>query len=377
MRSEKLISISMHASVWVLLFIMPYLIFDFSAVKLFEFSRVFNFAIAILFFYFNYFILVPNFLLRKRIFIFFLVIVLSVGVSIGLSVLIKNVAPNAFLSEKEISDQSNYNTNEVETTQEVYAIDESSDKQFNKFIEQNRKHFFIKKRFTSLLILFVLFSFLISTIIKLTREWYQNEKLKQEMENTSLKSELSFLKSQVNPHFLFNTLNGIYALAIKKSDETPTAIVKLSELMRYMLYESEKDLVLLDDEIEYLRNFIELQKLRLPKNASIVFNTGSNVTKGITIEPMLFIAFVENAFKHGQDIDGVEISVELKVNESELILDVVNSISNSASKDHTSGIGLVNIRKRLDLLYGENYNLEQWVHDNYYNICLKLKLKKP
>jgi len=232
----------------------------------------------------------------------------------------------------------------------------------------------LKKRLTLSTVFLVFFALLIGSIIKITQEWYITEKQKKEMENSKLISELSFLKSQVNPHFLFNTLNGIYALAIAKSDETPKAVIKLSELMRHMLYESDKDMVQLDSEIEYLNNFVELQKLRLPANAIVAFNAEGTIG-GKMIEPMLFIPFVENAFKHGQDINGVNINIELKVKDNELSLKVVNKISNSESKDSSSGIGLVNIRKRLDLLYKDTYTLKQWELEEYYFINLVLKLK--
>jgi LytS/YehU family sensor histidine kinase len=172
---------------------------------------------------------------------------------------------------------------------------------------------------------------------------------------------------------LFNSLNGIYALAIKKSDATPDAVLQLSELMRHMLYESEKEEVALGKEVEYLRNYLQLQKLRMPEGAQINFDVEGDVG-GKMIAPMLFIPFIENGFKHGVDIDGVRIQIKLKVKDNTLTFDMINSISGSTSKDASSGIGLANVRKRLDLLYGNKYHLDYKESNGNFVVHLQLNL---
>lgn len=218
----------------------------------------------------------------------------------------------------------------------------------------------------------VFIALLLSTSIKVTQEWYRNEKQKQVMEKEKIATELSFLKSQVNPHFLFNTLNGIYSLANKKSDQTGGAIVKLSELMRHMLYESEKDLVALDKEIAYLQNYIELQELRLSNDSTVSFSVEGE-TIGKTIEPMLMIPFIENAFKHGVDSEGADIDVSIRVTNTELNLKVRNRISKSQRKDESSGIGLVNIKKQLENRYPGKYRLNIEQEGDTFNVDLKLR----
>lgn len=218
-------------------------------------------------------------------------------------------------------------------------------------------------------------SFFISTITRETREWYVQEKERKEMEKQQLISELSFLKSQVNPHFLFNSLNGIYALAMKKSDKTPEAVLQLSDLMRHMLYESDKEKVALEKEVEYLQNYIHLQQLRLPSEVQVNFQAEGEL-HGKTIAPMLFIPFVENAFKHGVDSRGGNIQIKIQVKGNILSFDMMNRISQAQNKDTVSGIGLANVRKRLDLLYPSRYKLEYKETNGNFVVHLHLTLEK-
>ncbi|NJK95051.1 MAG: histidine kinase [Bacteroidales bacterium] len=199
----------------------------------------------------------------------------------------------------------------------------------------------------------------IGTSIRVTEQWYQNEKLRKEMENQKLTAELSFLKSQINPHFFFNTLNSIYSLAISKSDKTPEAIIKLSELMRFIIYESEKDKVPLRREVEYIQNYVELQKLRVMSNIIVRFWVEGD-TNDKKIEPLLLLPFIENAFKHGIDsTKECTINIALKVTKNDLWLIVENPVVKPSMKQvkDPEGIGLSNSKKRLELIYGSNSNL--------------------
>jgi two-component system, LytTR family, sensor kinase len=216
----------------------------------------------------------------------------------------------------------------------------------------------------------------LSSAIRITNEWFKNDKQKKEMENEKLISELAFLKSQVNPHFLFNILNNICSLARKKSDDTENALIKLSQIMRYMLYESKDEKVSLEKEVDYLRSYIELQRLRISDKVIINFSiTGSPDL--LMIEPLLLIPFVENAFKHGISYLGNSIiNILLVVRENELTFKVDNTIAVNRNEaiPIESGIGLKNVRRRLELLYPEKYTLK--VNDNgtLYFIDLNLKL---
>ena len=223
-----------------------------------------------------------------------------------------------------------------------------------------------------------LFVFAISTAIKITNEWFRNEKQKKEMETEKLNSELAFLKSQVNPHFLFNILNNICSLARKKSDETENSIIKLSQIMRYMLYESKDEKVALEKEIEYLQNYIELQRLRISDTVRISFGI-EGTPENYFIEPMLLIPFVENAFKHGISyVDDSGIVIRLIMDKQTIRFIVENKIvkKNDENIHSDSGIGLKNVKRRLDLLYPGKHEL--LITDDHvkYLVDLKINLDK-
>jgi sensor histidine kinase YesM len=199
-----------------------------------------------------------------------------------------------------------------------------------------------------------------STIYRLISDYINEERLRKELENENLKSELSFLRSQISPHFMFNVLNTIVALARKKSDMVEPVTIQLSELMRYMLYESDERKVSIAKEIEYLRSYIELQKLRFGVYLNINFTISDKAQKGRTIEPMLLIPFVENAFKHGTGLaKNPVINVEIDLNDDSFHFKVSNSLNTDKqeSKDGSSGIGLANVKRRLQLLYPNAHQL--------------------
>lgn len=222
-------------------------------------------------------------------------------------------------------------------------------------------------------LLFVLL-FAIGTSVKLVGEWYKSERLKQQIENQKINAEISFLKTQLNPHFLFNSLNSIYSLANKKSDDTTEAIVTLSELMRYMIYETQKELVPLADEINYIKNYISLQNLRLKDSSGVRVNIYGKIDH--KIEPLLLISFIENAFKYGTDYTGkTDIRICIEVIENSLTLEVVNHVSVHKRDDQNSGIGLTNVIKRLQLQYPNIHELLIEEKDKHFAVKLNLKLK--
>lgn len=217
------------------------------------------------------------------------------------------------------------------------------------------------------------FFIFLSTILKFIIDWFRNEQIRSNLENEKLISELAFLKSQINPHFLFNSLNNIYSLAYQKSDKTPEAVLKLSEIMRYMLYESNENLVKLDDEIRYVENYIELQKLRFKDKVYITFEIDGD-THDKKITPLVLISFVENAFKHGIATDKDNpLTIVLNVTVDKLFFQVINKKS-TQNKDQTGGIGLQNVQRRLDLLYKGQYRLHIEDNEAIYNCELYLDL---
>lgn len=213
----------------------------------------------------------------------------------------------------------------------------------------------------------------VSTCSRVIQEWLGIEKKKQEIENEKLATELSFLKSQINPHFLFNTLNNIYSLALVKSNATADAVLKLSSIMRYVFSETKHHLVPLEKEIEFIRDYIELQKVRLTDKVTIQFLTEGPIEEQ-QIAPLILIPFVENAFKYG--ISTKETSViffELKANETSINFTSQNDIAaGQKEKNEQTGIGLKNTRRRLELLYPHKHTLIVHVENNRFIVHLTL-----
>jgi len=227
---------------------------------------------------------------------------------------------------------------------------------------------------------FVTINFLLvfglSTALRLTSDRIQFEREREQRENENLKSELSLLRSQVSPHFMFNVLNSLASLARKKSDQLEPVIIQLSQLMRYMLYDAGDKRMSVSMEIEYLSNYIDLQKLRFGNDIMITFDT--NVTRGdLAIEPMLLIPFVENAFKHGTGlVMNPAIHIDLVSDDRMLNFSVRNKFSKAIqAKDPGSGIGIQNVRRRLDLLYKGKYLLNLHQDHDWFNVELKLTLQ--
>lgn len=195
-------------------------------------------------------------------------------------------------------------------------------------------------------------------LIRFMINWFESQKLRDELINHQQASELALMRSQVNPHFLFNTLNNIYSLVYRKSPEAPEAVMKLSSIMRYMLYDSAEQKVPLEKEIEYLKNFIELQNLRV-KHADFVSLQIEGNTEGRTIAPMLLISFVENAYKHSNKNHHPGILIHLSVLKEKVKFEVINYIKTGtpANDEPSSGIGLDTIRRRLELIYPGKHKL--------------------
>jgi two-component system LytT family sensor kinase len=217
-----------------------------------------------------------------------------------------------------------------------------------------------------------------STLFKIINDWVRDLREKQELEKRTMQSELRFLKSQINPHFLFNTLNSLYALTLKKSDNAPEIVIKLSEMMRYMLYECNEKRVLLSKEVNYLHNYLALEKLRQPKEIDIKFEVEGNVSHQM-IAPLMFIPFLENSFKHGlsNNLSDGFVHIYLNVKGEHVNLRIENSKPEKLPvrdpKRKSGGIGLVNVKRRLNLLYTEQYSLN--IEDNPKSYAIELELK--
>lgn len=219
-----------------------------------------------------------------------------------------------------------------------------------------------------------------STILKIITDWTRQLREKQQLQTQTMQSELRFLKSQINPHFLFNTLNSLYALTLKKDDKAPEIVIKLSEMMRYMLYECNEKKVLLKKEINYIKNYLDLEKLRQNKNVAINFkHYGDPGNKKIA--PLMFIPFLENSFKHGVShfLEEAFVHIELKIDEGTVNFYIENSKPEELPAPSTpgkksGGIGLVNVQRRLNLLYPNKYELKINDYPQSYAVSLKIEL---
>jgi sensor histidine kinase YesM len=223
------------------------------------------------------------------------------------------------------------------------------------------------------------FILLVALSYSLIKYWVHNEKLKRLLLEEKLSTEMAFLKSKINPHFLFNVLNSFYAKSLKHNvPELADGIAKLAELMRYMVYETNEDKVALIKEIHHLKNFIQVYQLRIAEDDNIFINFNiEGDTKSVRISPMLLIPFVENAIKYGIDPKKKSIiDISLKVDAKNLYFKVTNTIYQGAYclTDEPSGFGLDNLKKRLSILYPNTYTLETKEERGYFISILILQL---
>ena len=340
--SKRWVIITLHIAGWVLLFALPFLLrpsYESNAVHPQEHNRNNNNSLYkyfltdllwISFFYLNAYLLIPKLIYRKKFWEYALVLIAIFSVLIFCDwVLFIN-----FLQDR------------------TYQLKPA--------------------------ILFVIFPFLFvlaaSTAFQLIRDKMRADQLLKDRENENLKTELSFLRSQVSPHFMFNVLNNMVALARKKSDILEPSLIKLSSLMRYMLYEADEEKVPLEKEKEYLQSYIDLQQQRFGKNLVVNFNAEPSDAQ-YDIEPMLLIPFVENAFKHGTGIfEEPQIDIDLQAKNNKLQFSVRNKYVEDTLeiKDKTSGIGMSNVKRRLNLLYGGNHTLLITKNNGWFMVSLQL-----
>jgi two-component system, LytTR family, sensor kinase len=223
---------------------------------------------------------------------------------------------------------------------------------------------------------FMTFFLLIATLINLSYRWFFQLQQIQAMEQAQISSELALLKAQINPHFFFNTLNNLYALALENSAKTPSTILILSNLMRYVIYDANAEKTFLPDEIKYIENYLALQKIRLRHPEKIEFKKEITFEK-IMLPPLLLIVFIENAFKYSISTMAEESYIHLSLfsNEQQIKFTIQNNYDPSQAAVSNTGIGLMNARKRLDLIYGKKYELVINDQSGVYSVALILHLQ--
>ena len=217
----------------------------------------------------------------------------------------------------------------------------------------------------------------VAIAIKFYKRWSEKDYREQKVQKEKVEAELQMLKTQINPHFLFNTLNSIYVLAMKKSEQTANIVMKLSDILDYILYRINAPQIAIFNEIRIVENYIELEKIRFTNRVNLSF--ASNITsKDLQIPPMLIIPFVENAFKHGvaKSMKKSWIKIVIEETGEMLNIEVSNSKSQNPVKSKTGGIGLVNVKKRLDLLFNDYYKLAISEKDNRYEVFLSIPINQ-
>ena len=316
--------VATHALVWVLLLVIPYVSTDqvFNALDPSSDKKYLLLCLAlstvlIIIFYFNYFFLIPRYLLAKKYWLYFsflLLAIVAVFLLSGFVFLNSDVTAGALPKTKPA----------IEKIFPVIIV--------------------------NALLLWLLA--IVSSIL-----WTAYTRLKQ-TESEKMSAQIASLKSQINPHFLFNTLNNIYATAIDTSPKTADMVDKLSEMMRYTMKDTQQDYVLLEDEINYITNYIELQKLRLDRSVKLEFNSLENIPD-FRIAPMLLIPFIENAFKHGVNSEQKSrIRIEITIDKTEFQLTVVNNkVDVQRDISERSGLGIINTNHRLNLIYPSKHLL--------------------
>jgi two-component system, LytTR family, sensor kinase len=235
---------------------------------------------------------------------------------------------------------------------------------------------FILNAFNNRILFFPPLAFLIASFIfRFTVDRIQLERKEKEMKSERLSSELKFLRSQISPHFLFNMMANMVSLARQKSDLLESSLLKLSDLLRYMLYESDKDRFLISNEIMYLKTYVELQELRFGEDVDLLFEIREG-PMDCFIEPMLLVPFVENAFKHGIGmVRNPFIRIMLEIKDRQLYFSVTNNYNRTnISKDLNSGIGILNVKNRLNLLYPGKNKLTILDDGNTYTVNLNLEM---
>jgi two-component system sensor histidine kinase AlgZ len=290
--------------------------------------------------YFNYFILLPKVLKSRRWGLYIMEVTASLAVIIAIQIFIK----------KQIYIEFN--------------------RHWSPFDYWRTGRFLIQHTLSTIFIVAFI------ATLRFLEDWFNFEAQRQEIENEKLQTELKFLKEQINPHFLFNTLNNLYYLAHTQSPNTKEVIAKLSQMMRYMIYEANAEKVPVANEIEYIKNYIDLEKLRLDEGFPIDLVIKGNY-ETLKITPFIFITFLENAFKHGVESGSRDswVKVSITIDGTECTYTVANSKSPEYGiKEKKEGIGLKNTIRRLNLSYKNAHELRIEEDKTSYNVYLKINL---
>lgn len=350
--TPKFLKLTSNKPVWHILFWLFYIIFYTFQYGLFQMdllntflSCLISLPVIILAVYFNIYFLIPKFLLTKKYKLFFLLLIVS-AISFTLLlrldtyfVIIPTLYSGEFLTR-------------------YYTVG----------------FFRISYLFSHFISIYMVV--MGAAFIKLLIQWYSSRQQNQLLASEKMETELKFLKSQIHPHFLFNTLNNLYALTLKKSDKAPETVLKLSELLDFMLYDCNASKINLSKELQLVKNYIDLEKLRYDIALSVQFVVKGEPSK-VEIAPLLILPLVENCFKHGvsEQTNNSWIKISLDVNGNNILLVTENSKLNETQEDiggYKEGIGLENVIRRLQLLYPDSHKIEILNEENFHSVKLEL-----
>lgn len=388
---HKLLVISVHVLLWGLFLILPLFIYRIRIPDAsFYYREIINKSFLVILFYVNFYYLLPRFFRNRKAFNYFLSIVAALALlcmqQLVLEVYVLHTRAKRFPQFYRISSRP-FIVKAYRGWGEGFGI-AANRRQMPQQVNMPGNEetvttgaSFRPERLPRMVYLITirdalssgLLILLLSGVIKLGHSLFISEKQKKLLENERLNAELNFLKLQINPHFLFNTLNSIYSQAHFRSAQTEHSILKFSRIMRYVLYDSAAEKIALSQDLEYISNYIDLQLLRLSKNITVQY-TVSGPVAGLSIAPLLLITFIENAFKHGISYTTPsEIKIAIAVTGRELSLTVENAIT-QLNKGPAGGVGLINARRRLAVMYPGRHVLDAAETDHLYIVKLKIEL---
>lgn len=364
-----------HAIAWSIFLLLPLLFYPvrFSGDPVWRRELVTK-VLPIVLFYANYYFFLPRYFEKKKVAVYCTLVLLAVFTVAATDVYIRS----KLLGRPAMQGRVPVTFNDtLQNKQATFITTDSAAFRFPPMMIHEKKIWGIPRSaiFFSInrTISTCIFLLLLGGLIRLAYSFLKNQNEKRTLENANLNAEVNFLKSQINPHFLFNTLNSIYSQAHVKSDNTEFSILKLSELLRYVLYESGSDKVELAKDIQYINNYIDLQRLRLSPKITLHYTVQGDVQHK-KIAPLLLINFIENAFKHGISYTQAStININILIFEKTLTLSVTNPI---VEKDSfvVGGLGIKNVTRRLALLYPDQHNLTIHSGDDLHIVTLKLNL---
>ena len=308
-------------------------------------SNLVEFPLHIILVYFNIYYLIPKFILTKKYKTYIVFFIFSLGI-----IYVVRTGLNYFLVTKNIWP-------EAENPQQAFT--------FNHIIAVTLGEVYVVA---------------LATAIKLTFDWIYERNGVEDLQKVQLRTELNFLKSQIQPHFFFNTLNNLYALTLEKSDIAPSVVLKLSDIMQYVLYDVKEPKIRLFTAINYIQNYLDLERLRY--GDKIIANTEiiGNI-EDVIVPPLLFLPFIENCFKHGaKNNDNIEVNISFEnIEDKWLIFKVENSFNQNIEleeKNPKHGIGIQNVKRRLELLFPNNFELKTEIINQKYCVQLKLPINE-